>query len=158
MMAISGCNQLPFVGQQYRLWFVHIHNGSIQDQNIEVRVLRDTELVFQNHFENIPHFKDTNTNESKPYGTKENSRIIKNEWDEALGNYTLEYRLSEQNPYKQVTLADLVDFEGEDVAIEIHILGGPDRFSTSLGVLKFSSKNQAMMVVDNLDSDNGSNR
>lgn len=138
-----GCTRLPFGGQQYRLWFVRIHNGSSSEQQVEIRVRRDGEVIFDPGYEAISSFQDDET-EVASYAAMESARLVEGEWDAQPGTYTIEYRLFGDDSFETVDVGSIEEFDAEDVGVEMQLYGGGlTRTSVGLKVLEFDSDEQA---------------
>ncbi|WP_135828046.1 hypothetical protein [Halorussus halobius] len=142
VVGTSGCTQFPFRGQQYRLWFVRIHNGSGSEQQFELRVRRDGDAVFEGEYA-IPGFRD-DENEVASYAAMDAARLVEAEWDVQRGTYTVEYRFADEDSFEEVEVGEIDEFEAEDVGVEIQLYGGGlARRSVGLKVLEFDSDEQA---------------
>ena len=138
----AGCTQFPFRGQQYRLWFVRIHNGSGSEQQFELRVRRDGDVVFDREYV-IPSFQD-DENEVATYAAMDAARLVDEEWDVRRSTYTVEYRFADEDSFETVDVDSIEEFGVEDVGVEIQLYGGGlTRRSVGLGIVEFDSEEQA---------------
>lgn len=138
----AGCTQFSFRDQQYRLWFVRIHNGSSSEQQFELRVRRDGDVVFDREY-TIPSFRDDET-EVSSYAAMDAARLVEDEWDVQQSTYTVEYRFADADSFQTVNVANIDEFEAEDVGVEIQLYGGGlAQRSVGLKVLEFDSDEQA---------------
>lgn len=141
----SGCVQSFFASEQYRLWFVRIHNGTATEQRVEIRVLRDGEVVFEHEYENIPSFQ-TDQNETATFAAMDSARLIESEWEIRNGTYTIEYRLSKEDSFAEVDVGDINAFDVDDIAVNMQLLGG-EQASVGFKILEFDSEDEATRLV-----------
>ena len=141
----AGCTQSFFRSEQYRLWFVNIHNGTASDQSVDIRVLRNGEVVFEHEYENIPSFQDDQI-EKASFAAMDSARLIEDEWEIQKGTYTIEYRLSEQESFEEVNVGEVGEFEGEDIGVTMQLYGGGQAV-VAFDIHQFDSEKQATGFV-----------
>ncbi|NEU58880.1 hypothetical protein [Halorussus sp. MSC15.2] len=141
----TGCTRFIPRSQQYRLWFVRIHNGTASEQRVDIRVLRDGEVVFERDYENIPSFQDSQ-NEEASFAAMDSARLVEDEWDIQKGTYTIEYRTAGQESFVSVDVGGIDEFEAEDIGVKMQLYGGK-RATVAFGVLEFDSNGQAAQFV-----------
>lgn len=142
---ISGCTQLFFDSKQYRLWFVRIHNGTASEQRVDIRVLRNDEVVFEREYKNIPSFQDSQ-NEEATFAAMDSARLIEDEWETQKSTYTIEYRLSRQDSFVHVDVDEIGEFGSEDIGVNMQLLGG-EQAKVGFKLLEFESDDQASKFV-----------
>lgn len=143
----AGCTRLLPSRQQYRLWFVRIHNGSTSEQHVDVRVLRDGEVIFEYLYKDIPSFRDDQNDESS-FAAMESARLIEDEWKTKRDTYSIEYRLSEQDSFERVDINEISEFDVNDVGVNMQLLGGGvNQATVGFKILEFDSEEQAAQFV-----------
>jgi len=147
LVGTAGCTQLTFGSSKYRLWFLRVHNGTPAEQSIDIRVRYDGTVVYEQRFEEIPSFRETE-HEKAAFAAMESARLIENEWNPELGTYSIEYRLNDRNDYEKIEVADIEEFDAENVGVNVQLLGG-SLSETSVGfrVLGYESKEQATQFL-----------
>ena len=142
----AGCTQSFFRSEQYRLWFVRIHNGTASEQQVNIRVLRNGEVVFEREYENIPSFRESK-NEKATFAAMGSARLIEDEWGIQKSTYTIEYRLSEQESFEEVNVGEVGEFEGEDIGVTMQLYGG-EQAVVAFDIHQFDSEEQATGFVN----------
>ncbi len=141
----TGCTRFISGLQQYRLWFVRIHNGTASEQRVDIRVLRNGEVVFEREYENIPSFRESK-NEKATFAAMGSARLIEDEWEIQKSTYTIEYRLSEQESFEEVNVGEVGEFEGEDIGVTMQLYGG-EQAVVAFDIHQFDSEEQATGFV-----------
>lgn len=141
----AGCTQSFFGSEQYRLWFVRIHNGTTSERNVEIRVLHNGEVVFDHDYEGIPSFRDAQNGEAS-FAAMDNARLIEDEWEIQNGTYTVEYRFSEQDSFTVVDVDEIDEFEADDIGVNMQLYPG-EPATVAFDVLEFDSEEQATWFV-----------
>lgn len=149
----SGCVNIPYMNSKYRLWFIRIHNGTLQRQDLSLRVLAEGEVVFENYFENIPSFKETKETEST-FAAMESARLVEGEWTIEKNTYVIEHRLSEENSVTRVDIRDTDKFESDNIGINMQMLGGNvSKPEIVFDVNEFETKKQASDFVNEVTNE-----
>lgn len=143
----AGCARLLPRRQQYRLWFVHIHNGSTREQHVDIRIIGDGEVIFEHSYKDIPSFQDDQNDESS-FAAMKSARLIENEWKAKRGTYNIKYRLSEQDSFEHVDISEVSDFEANNIGVSMQLLGGGmNQPTVGFKILEFNSEQQATQFV-----------
>ena len=144
---IAGCTRFDLRRQQHRLWFVRIHNGSLLEANVTVRVLRNGENVFERTYEKIPSFRavDQGDDPEATFAAMPNARLIEYDWEMNPAVFDVEYLLASQDSWERLEVAS---DDAVDVGVAIDILGGHTRRSTPTRHLEFDSEEQAAWFLD----------
>ena len=143
----AGCTQFVLSRQQYRLWFVRIHNGSTSEQQVDIRVLRDGEVIYEHQYDSIPSFQD-DQNEESSFAAMESARLIEDEWETQTDTYSIEYKLTGRDSFEHVDIGDISEFDAENIGVDMQIHGSnPTQTTVGFNVLEFDSEEQVARFI-----------
>jgi hypothetical protein len=135
---------------RYQLVFVPIVNNNFGAADIDLRVRRAGEVVFESTYEEIPNHQaaDEETGvdsreDLQAYGgyytDRPNVRFIRPDWEADPASYSIEYRLSQQSEWQQTE----IDAEMPYAAAQMFILGGGSTpRAVSFRINEFESRDQ----------------
>ncbi len=148
----AGCTQLLPSWKRYRLWFVRIGNGSLSEQHVEVRVLRDGVKLFEQQYDIVSFREDNGTKAT--YAAMQNARLIKDEWETRLGTYSIEYRLSKRGSFERVAVGKVDKFDAQNVGVEMELMGDSHAdTAATFKVLQFDSEKQVSEFLRTVDNE-----
>lgn len=138
-LGIAGCSQF-IPSKQTQLWFVRIHNGTPERQEIVVRVRYSGNPVFEHQYQ-IPSFKQDPPQDEGTFAGMDSARLISDSWEIRPGEYDIEYKLAQDGEFQRVNVEEVDDGQPENVGVNMQVLGG-NMNPTSVGVdvLEFDSE------------------
>lgn len=150
---IAGCTRFMDFGEAYRLWFIRIHNGTTRQRSVDLRVFRDSDLIFEREYTSIPSFRATEEQDAT-FAAMDSARLVEGEWELKAGSYSVEYRFSSDDSYHRVTISEIEDLESEDVGMNIQLLGrSHSQPRVGFKLYQFTSDDQASGFVENVSQE-----
>lgn len=125
---------------EFRLWFVRILNGSTETEDIWLRVRRDSTVVYEHAFENVPSFRDVEQPEQDPtFANEPNIRFVSGEWKPRSASYEIEYRFAAGTSWETLELGS---FDASNVGVDLQIMPGRHSIGAGARVVEFETREE----------------